>query len=75
MRPARQLVALNVLGVELDASDSCPASEQNRATNPPRSPLENPARDDVAGFFIGVGLAVPAGLLVWAAVIAVLILK
>jgi hypothetical protein len=43
--------------------------------DPPRSPSENPARDDVAGFFIGVGLAVPAGLLVWAAVIAVLILK
>jgi hypothetical protein len=43
--------------------------------DPPRSPLENPAREDVAGFFIGVGLAVPAGLLVWAAVIAVLILK
>jgi hypothetical protein len=42
---------------------------------PPRSHSENPARDECAGFFIAIGLAVPAGLLVWAAVIAALILK
>ncbi len=75
MRPARQLAALNVLGVDIDASGQRPAGEQVRAINPPRSHSENPACDECAGFFICLGLAVPAGLLVWAAVIAALILK
>jgi hypothetical protein len=57
----RGLAPLNVLSVEVED------------TEPPRSPIENPAGDDFAGFFICLGLAVPAGLLVWAGIVSALI--
>lgn len=56
------LAPMNVLNVEVED------------TEPPRSPIENPAGDDFAGFFIALGLAIPAGLFVYACVITVWIL-
>jgi hypothetical protein len=55
------LAPMNVLDVEVED------------TEPPRSPIENPAGEDFAGFFICIGLAVPAGLLVWAGIVSALI--
>jgi hypothetical protein len=49
-----------------------PAGEQNRTTQTSPFSRENPA-GDFAGFFICLGLAVPAGLLVWAGIVSVLI--
>jgi hypothetical protein len=55
------LAPMNVLNVEVED------------TEPPRSPRENPA-GDFTGFFIALGLAIPAGLFVYACVITVWIL-
>jgi hypothetical protein len=54
------LASMNVLNVEVED------------TEPPRSPSENPA-GDFTGFFICLGLAIPAGLLVWAGIVSALI--
>lgn len=55
------LAPMNVLNVEIED------------TEPPRSPIENPAGGDVAGFFIGLVHAVAAGLAVWAGIVSALI--
>jgi hypothetical protein len=55
------LAPMNVLNVEVED------------TEPPRSPIENPADNDVAGFFIGLVIAVAAGLAVWAGIVSALI--
>jgi hypothetical protein len=60
-RAAGGLASMNVLNVEVEDSE------------PPRSPSENPA-GDFTGFFIALGLAIPAGLFVYACVITVWIL-
>jgi hypothetical protein len=47
------LAPMNVLNVEVEDSE------------PPRSPIENPAGDDFAGFFIALGWCLPVGLMCW----------
>ena len=62
------LASLNVLGTLEDWHES-------GADLPPRAAVPHPAADseEFGGFFIAVGFAVPAGLLVWAAVVALVI--
>lgn len=59
------LAPYEVLDVSLeDDTDDLPVSAEKRFA---------PESDDFGGFFIGLSVAIPAGLAFWAAVVAVLI--
>lgn len=64
------LASLNVLGSPEDWHES-------GADLPPRAAVPHPAADsddeEFGGFFIALGFAIPAGLLIWAAVVALVI--